>query len=545
MRLWIFTTALLLLLLLALLAALLWRRFYREGEGGAARRVLKNSAVPLALRVVVRALDLVFAVVAYGYLLPAEFGRYDFAALLVVQYLGTISEFGLGVLLTREVARDPDAAPRLFGATLALRLLLTLAAVPATGIVVGAYALLGALGLGEAITPVGQQVIWVLLLTLLPAAYTGASTALYNAHERMEVPALIELVTAALSMLARIAVLALGFGILGIAWTAVGVSWATALIYAALQSRAFFRPSLRWDGALMRTLTPLALPLMLNNLLNAVFFRFDTFLLKAFGGDGDRVVAQYNLAYKVLGIAMILPPVVTFAVFPLLARRAGGERGALVEAQNRTLWALLLVAFPLAAGLSVLAPDLVRLFIGRSQRPEDFLPVSADALAILAWFLPLSFANGLLQYVLIAINQQRAITRAFVVGAAFNLAANLLTIPYFGLYAASVVTILSEAVLFAVFAPLLRREGLRPPLLRLAWRPALAALAMAAAMLAIGLAFPAPAPASPDIHWPRLLAMAAISAPVYTAALWLLGAVGPEERALLRSLRPRSPTADR
>ncbi|MBC8077982.1 MAG: polysaccharide biosynthesis C-terminal domain-containing protein, partial [Chloroflexales bacterium] len=480
MRFWLFISALLLLLLLAPLAALLWRRFYREGEDNAARRVFKNSAVPLALRVLVRALDLVFAVVAYGYLLPSDFGRYDFAALLVVQYLGTISEFGLGVLLTREVARDVSAAPRLFGTTLALRLLLALAAVPAAALVIGTYTLLAVFGVGEAITPLGQQAIWVLLLTLLPAAYSGAATALYNANERMEVPALVELVTAALSMLARIAVLALGFGILGIAWAAVGVSCVTALIYGVLQSRAFFRPTLRWDTSLIRGLVPLALPLMLNNLLNAVFFRFDTFLLKAFGGSGDLLVAQYNLAYKVLGIAMILPPVVTFAVFPLLARRADGGRAALLEAQNRTLWALLLLAFPLAAGLSVLAPDLVRLFIGRSDRPQDFLPVSADALAILAWFLPLSFANGLLQYVLIAINQQRAITRAFVIGALFNLAVNLLTIPFFGLYAASVVTILSEVVLFAVFAPLLRREGLAPPLLRLAWRPALAALAMAA-----------------------------------------------------------------
>lgn len=537
MRLWFFIAGLLLLLLLAPLAALLWRRFYREGEDNAARRVFKNSAVPLALRVIVRALDLVFAVVAYGYLLPSDFGRYDFAALLVVQYLGTISEFGLGVLLTREVARDASAAPRLFGTTLALRLLLALAAVPAAALVIGTYALLAVLGVGEAITPLGQQAIWVLLLTLLPAAYSGAATALYNANERMEVPALVELVTAALSMLARIAVLALGFGIGGIAWAAVGVSSVTALIYGVLQSRAFFRPTLRWDTSLVRSLVPLALPLMLNNLLNAVFFRFDTFLLKAFGGSGDLLVAQYNLAYKVLGIAMILPPVVTFAVFPLLARRAAGDerRAALLEAQNRTLWALLLLAFPLAAGLSVLAPDLVRLFIGRSDRPQDFLPVSAEVLAILAWFLPLSFANGLLQYVLIAINQQRAITRAFVIGALFNLAVNLLTIPAFGLYAASVVTILSEVVLFAVFAPLLRREGLSPPLLRLAWRPALAALAMAAAMLAVGLAFPASrALADPQIQWPRLLAMVAVAAPAYAAALWLLGAVGPAERALLR-----------
>ena len=51
------------LLLLLGLAALLWRRFYREDSANTARRVVKNSAVPLVLRLIVRALDLLFAFV--------------------------------------------------------------------------------------------------------------------------------------------------------------------------------------------------------------------------------------------------------------------------------------------------------------------------------------------------------------------------------------------------------------------------------------------------------------------------------------------------
>ena len=51
------------LLLLLGLGALLWRRFYREDPHNTARRVVKNSAIPLALRLVVRALDLLFAFV--------------------------------------------------------------------------------------------------------------------------------------------------------------------------------------------------------------------------------------------------------------------------------------------------------------------------------------------------------------------------------------------------------------------------------------------------------------------------------------------------
>jgi hypothetical protein len=128
-----------------------------------------------------------------------------------------------------------------------------------------------------------------------------------------------------------------------------------------------------------------------------------------------------------------------------------------------------------------------------------------------------------------------------VVGAAFNLAANLLLIPLFSrylmrpewsLYAASAVTLLSEIVLLLVFWPILRRERLSPPLFALSWRPAAASLLMGAVMLAVrGF----------DPGAPLLLLAALVAAPpIYLAALWLLGAFGAEERALMRRVLGRT-----
>jgi O-antigen/teichoic acid export membrane protein len=522
-------------LALAGLAALLWRRFYRDDPANAARRVFKNSAVTFGLRLVVRGLDMVVFFLLAGTLNVARFGDYTFAALLVSQYLAIFTEFGLGVLLTREVARDPTAARRLFGLTLALRLLLIVAgALPAALLVLGVFMVVGQPLSGE-----GAAAILVLMLTLVPGAYSGAVTALYTANERMEVPALLELVTAALSFLARIVVILLAPTILGLAWSAVAVSTITAGLFFLLQRRDFFPPTLAWDGAAMRAIVPVALPLMLNNLLGAVFFRFDVFIVRAFTGEAaEGLVGQYNLTYTILGIAMIVPPAITFAVFPLLARRAGGDRAAFAAAQNRTLQLLLVLAFPLAMGISVLAYDLVRFFT-RSQFAD--YPAAVIALAILAWFLPLSFANGLLQYALIALDRQRAITTAFLIGAGFNLIANLIAIPLaslwlgrpdWGLYAAAGITILSELVLYLVFRPLLRGEGLPPRLAALSWRPALAALAMGAAMLGTQALI---------ANWPGSLA-AALTAPlVYAGALWALGGLGAAERALALRILGRTP----
>ncbi|NIV30321.1 MAG: flippase, partial [Anaerolineae bacterium] len=69
---------------------------------------------------------------------------------------------------------------------------------------------------------------------------------------------------------------------------------------------------------------------------------------------------------------------------------------------------------------------------------------SMIALQIIIWFLPFSFVNSVTQYVLIAIDQQRFLTRAFLIGVVFNVTANLIVIPTFSYKGAAIVTILSE-----------------------------------------------------------------------------------------------------
>jgi O-antigen/teichoic acid export membrane protein len=515
------------LLPLLALAALLWRRFYREDADNTARRVVKNSAIPTVIRLVVRAIDMAFALILYRLLEPSAVGQYDLAALLVVLYLGTFSDFGLGTLLTREVARRPDEAPRLFGVTLLLRWGFGLLALPLALAIIAAYGGVAALVPGaQALTPDGAAAILILCLTLFPSAYNNVVTALFNARERLEIPAAVELITQVVSVFARVAVLLAGFGVIGLAWAAVGTTMLTALIFLVLQLRLLFPPRLSWDAAFARSLLRPAFPLLLNSLLVNAAFSFDAFILRAF--TSDDVVAQYRMPYRVINVALILPPLLINAIFPIIARHAEDNREALNRAYRRTLQVLLLAAFPIAVATTVLARDMVALFVGQPDLAR-YLGVSDRALAILIWFLPLSFVNGLTQYVMIALNRQAAITRSFATMAAFNFVANLVLIasaPSSGIYIASVITIVSEAVLYVTFLPLLRQEDAAPPLLALAWRPALAALLMGAAMLAAARAGP--------------LVAVVVAPVVYAAALWALGAFGAEERALVRRVLGRT-----
>lgn len=509
------------------LAALLWRRYYREDTANTARRVVKNSAVPTVVRLIVRAIDMAFALVLYRLLAPDAVGQYDLAALLVVLYLGTFSDFGLGTLLTREVARQPEQAPRYFGVTLCLRWGFGLLALPIALAIIGVYGGLSALVPGaSALTSDGAAAILILCLTLFPSAYNNVVTALFNARERLEIPAAVELITQIVSVFARVGVLLAGWGVIGLAWAAVGTTTLTALVFLALQYRLLFRPRLGWDAGFARALLRPAFPLLLNSLLVNAAFSFDSFILRAFTGDG--VVAQYRMPYRVINVVLILPPLLINAIFPIIARHAENNRAGLNRAYRRTLQVLLLAAFPVAVATTVLAHEMVVIFVGQ-QELAKYLGVSDRALQILIWFLPLSYVNGLTQYIMIALNRQASITRSFAVMAAFNLTANLVAIaafPAYGIYLASVITVLSEVVLYVTYLPLLRQEDAIPPLLALAWRPAAAALLMGAAMQAAYALGP--------------LAAAAVAPLAYAGALWALGAFGAEERAFVRRVLGRT-----
>jgi O-antigen/teichoic acid export membrane protein len=272
-------------------------------------------------------------------------------------------------------------------------------------------------------------------------------------------------------------------------------------------------------------------PLMINNLLATLFFRVDGLILRAV--SGDTILGWYGMAYKFVDALNIVPSSITLALFPILSRMAGDRRGTSVDAaprestgENRSdrlldtttlaCKALLTLALPVAVGTTLLAEPLVRIVGG-----DDYLPHSAIALQVLIWFVPVSFINGLLQYVLIALNRQTLITRTFVVATLFNVVANLLLVPHWSYLAAATITILSELVLLAPFWFAIRQLVGPLPLLALALRPTIAALVMAVPVWLL--------------REPATLLAVPIGACAYTVTLLALGGVSRDERTLMRA----------
>jgi O-antigen/teichoic acid export membrane protein len=492
-------------------AYLLWQRFYRAESSSQVQVVAKNSLLPMATSLLMKLITLAFAFLSLRILGPTGTGRYAFAV-TVWYFADTVTDFGLGILLTREVSRDRSKANSYLFNSAVLRTILWGATLVPIALVAGIYLSLFNMTLDTATT------LGLLIIGTLPSNLAASFAYLFNAFERFEFRIAVDFAMRLVNVALSVVALVLGFGIIGLAAVSIITNVITLGIFYLLVQRSLFKPHFEIDRRLIRWMFFESYPLMINNFLSSLFFRIDVLILQPL--KGDTVLGYYSTAYKFIDALNFIPSNFTLAIFPSLSRLASSAKDAMLRAYILSLKILLWIALPITVGTIFVAHDLVQ-FIGG----EAYLPDSAIALQVLIWFLPFSFINSVTHYVLIALDQQRFLTKAFVIGVLFNVIANLVAIPPLSYIGASVVTILSEIALLVPFYIGVRRNLASIPFISIAWRPAVASSAMGIALWwtaeRIGLPMAIP-----------------LSGLLYMGLLIALGALGEDERELLRKLVP-------
>jgi len=488
-----------------------WGRIYRESVADSpVKRIAKNSLAPMTLALTNRLIDFAFAMLMLRILAPEGAGRYQFAVVFI-GYMEILTRFGLGTLLTREVARDHAQGNKYLSNVSTLRVLLWLASLPLMGIVLWLYAVFGGLAL-ETVIAVG-----IFAIGLFFSNISDALTALFYAYEKAEYPAAISAVTTVTRVSLGALVLLLGAGVIGLAAVSVVANITAVTVLGYLLLSKILRPHYDSEPGSWRGMLDESLPLMINHLLQTLFFRIDILILQPTWGD--RAVGLYGAAYKYIDGINIIPSYFTLAIFPLMSRYAQTARDSLARAYILSLRLLLMIALPLAVGTPFIARDLILILGGR-----QYLPDSMIALQLLIWFLPFSFVNQITHYVLIAVDQQRFLTKAFIIGVTFNVVANLILIPRYGFRAAAITTIFSEWALLIPFYYAVRKHLCHVPWVSVTWRPALASAMMGAVLWLVR-----------DAHALILVGVAGV---VYLVALVLVGGFSQPDMALVWGLIP-------
>ncbi len=505
-------------------AAWLWSRYYhREDEEQTVQRVAKNSITPMSLSLVNKLIDMAFAMLMLRLLGPKNAGDYQFAVTFI-GYFEILVRYGLGTYITREIVRAPEQARRLLGNALGLRGALWLGSIPVMALLLAAYVLWSDL------TPDVVTAVALFSVAVFLGNVADAFSAVFYAHERMETPAFVSTATTLVKVTLGAAALLAGGGFVSLAAVSIASNLFTVLVLGLLLRRDLVRPSVRFEREQVAGMARQSFPLMVNHLLATVFFQVDVLLLQPMRGSVE--VGYYGAAYRYIRGLDIIPGYFTMALFPVMARYAQSARDSLQRAYRLSVRLLFLISIPLAVGTTMIASDLILLLAGPS-----YLPQSAVALQLLIWYMPLGFVNSVTQYVLIALDEQHYLSKAFLIGVGFNFAANLAVIPTFGFQGAAAVTVVSELALLIPFMHRVHRHLDPLPWLDLVWRPALAAATMGGVLYLLG---------QTGLPWPALVPAGAV---VYLVALLALGVTrGPDMDLVLglflrRLGRPVEPAA--
>ena len=432
-----------------------WRHMWKEETASHTLRFIKNSSMPILANLFSKVLDLGFAAITLRALGPTASGAWSFVALIASMYLVTIVNWGLNDLAVRESAAHPARAAQLFGISLSMRWVMAA--------IVTLLTLLAFWLMRDVMPPLttGSTIaLWLLLAHLWPAGTAAAASASFQAAQRMEIPALVTVIASITRTLIGVAVIwwlsDSDSRIVGIAAVALATTCLNAIVLWYLQHRMLFVAGPQWDWQEMRHLWRAGIPLLLNSLLLTIFFRFDAVMLRSV--SGDYVLGLYDAAYKVISMTQIIPPYVVGALFPILAHRAVHQRDELAPLVVRAVTLLQWLAWIGVVLVMILADQFIWILGG-----DAYLPDAANTLRVLIWYLPLSYITGVLQYALIAIQRQKTITVAFMIGTVVNLSCNLLLIPRYGALAAASVTVVTEIALMASILPTLRHAGIQLP----------------------------------------------------------------------------------
>lgn len=185
-------------------------------------------------------------------------------------------------------------------------------------------------------------------------------------------------------------------------------------------------------------------------------------------------VAYYEQSDKIVKMVLAIVTATGTVMLPRVANVFSKGNKEKVEYYLQTSFEFVsLISFPLAFGLSAIAPKFSIWFLG-----DDFKP-TATLMSVLAFvIIAIGWSNVLGTQYLLPTNQTTYYTTSVVVGAITNLVINLIFIHFFGVIGAVYATIISESLVTGTQIFFVRRTLEVKELFKETWKYLVASLLM-------------------------------------------------------------------
>ncbi|MFA7286283.1 MAG: oligosaccharide flippase family protein [Patescibacteria group bacterium] len=298
-----------------------------------------------------------------------------------------------------------------------------------------------------------KQGVVVLVLSFVCVAVLQVFTGLFQQTLTIWRATIAEVLSRLVLLLAVVAAIATGRGILFIA-LAVTVSSIVNVAVAAWLARPFVRLRFAYDSELWRLIWQRSWPIALGVVLNLVYLKADTLILSFVRDEAE--VGVYGAMYRVLEVLITFPTMFVGLLLPVLtAAWLTEDKDRFRRITQNGFAAVCYFAFPIAVGVVMTAPRFTVYF------GQEFVALGTPVLQLLGIATGIIFIGTYFGHLIVAIGQQRKVLWAYAVAAAVSLFGYVIAIPRFGALGAASMTVAVELLIAVLLFGYLVSVGIR------------------------------------------------------------------------------------
>lgn len=412
----------------------------------AVQKLLKNIGSLFISQTLGYVIVFIYTIYLIRYLGVENFGILSFA-LALTSILEILSDLGLNILMTRDVARDKSLTQKYFKNIIGIKLILLVILVSGTVLALNLMSY----------PPNEIYVIYLILFMFIFNTFSGVFYSLFQAYEKLEYQSIANILNSILMLAGVLLIIKFNSGLilLSILYALIGGLVLLFYVYISLTRFKFPRPRFEFDFTFWKPTIARALQFGLIGVFTTIYVWIDSVMLSFM--VGNEAVGIYNAAYRIVLILMFIPVVINAAVFPVMSRLYGSSSDSLQKITEKYFKFMLLISIPMEILITFFAGNIILLLFGNQYYP------SVIALQILIWATVLTFINSSYVQLFQSSDKQMTVTKIAFIGMIINISLNLLLIPKYSYIAASfntLVTEISGAVLILTVAT--RNNSLNP-----------------------------------------------------------------------------------
>ena len=352
------------------------------------RIVARNALSLVSANLLGSAIGFAVTVLLVRYLGVEGIGRYTYITTYATLF-GILSNSGLYLVLTREIAAEPrDAGVRL-GSVLLLQLFLSPLALAVT---VGTAL---ALHPRSEIVPIAVSAIGVILTSV-----AGTYGAVVTGREKIHLNAAVNVGMAALWALLVLGLIGLRLGVLSLIVLFALHKLANVVALRLVCRRACgVAPRYGLRGLPVRGLLVAAAPFALVIMLNDFYWNVGVIVLGRLRGAEE--VGTFTVAFRVISVLIAVVGTVSGVLYPRLAHLFTADPDVFAGLVARIRKYSLAIGLPLGLAISVFADSIIRLLFGAEFQ------AAAGPLRTLGWFIPLFCLYSPLSSAMLAMGAER------------------------------------------------------------------------------------------------------------------------------------------